>query len=102
VDLVLIVTEPSVSGISDMRRIVETAKNFRTKTAVCINKYDTNLEKAKKIKDFCREQGLAFVGRIPYDPKAVQAVNDGRTIAEIKSSAGIAVRAVFENTLKLI
>jgi MinD superfamily P-loop ATPase len=48
VDLVLIVAEPSASGISDMRRIVETAKSFRTKTAVCINKYDTNLEKRRK------------------------------------------------------
>lgn len=102
VDLVLIVAEPSVSGISDMRRIVETAKIFRTKTAVCINKYDTNITCAMKIKDFCRENKLRFVGQIPFDPRVVQAVNGGRTIADIKSPAGIAVRAVCENTLKLI
>ena len=44
VDMVLIVAEPSISGISDMERIINTAAKFGTKTAVCINKYDTNIE----------------------------------------------------------
>ncbi|NLF82930.1 MAG: 4Fe-4S binding protein, partial [Candidatus Gastranaerophilales bacterium] len=49
VDMVLIVAEPSMSGMSDMERIIKTAAKFGTKTAVCINKFDTNMEKTEKI-----------------------------------------------------
>ena len=50
VDMVLIVAEPSISGISDMERIINTASKFGIKTAICINKYDTNIENTKKIR----------------------------------------------------
>ena len=46
--MVLIVAEPSISGISDMERIISTAKGFEVLIAVCINKYDTNLEKLRR------------------------------------------------------
>ena len=48
VDMVLIVAEPSVSGISDMERIIKTAQGFETEIAVCINKYNTNFERPKR------------------------------------------------------
>jgi len=63
VDMVLIVAEPSLSGISDMKRIINTAAIFGTKIAICINKYDTNLENTEKIEEFCKKQDLPFVGR---------------------------------------
>jgi len=53
-DMVLIVAEPSISGINDMERIILTAKHFDMKIAVCINKYDINLENSQKIEDFCK------------------------------------------------
>ena len=101
VDMVLIVTEPSISGISDMERIIKTAQIFRTKTAVCINKYDTNHENTKRIEEFCREKGLPFVGKIPFDPEAVKAINNGKTIVDIDCPSGQAAKKVFENTIKL-
>ena len=102
VDMVLIVAEPSVSGISDMERIVKTAKMFQTKVAVCINKYDTNFQKTDEVEVLCKEKGLPFVGRIPYDSKVVEAVNQGRSIADLDCSAGRAVKVVFEKTIKLL
>src|SRR5690554_5652954 len=60
VDMVLIVTEPSISGISDMERIVATAAKFGIKTAICINKYDTNPVNAKKIEQYANDHKLAF------------------------------------------
>lgn len=83
VDMVLIVAEPSISGISDMERIINTASKFGTKTAVCINKYDTNIENTEKIEEFCKKQGLPFIGRIPFDSNAVKAINNGQTIVDI-------------------
>ncbi|MFA9380782.1 MAG: ATP-binding protein [Acetanaerobacterium sp.] len=102
VDLVLIVAEPTVSGISDMERIIKTAKIFQTTTAVCVNKFDTNVENTDKINQYCQREALAFTGVIPFDAEAVKAVNNGQTIADVDCAAGRAAKAVFDNTIRLI
>ncbi len=102
VDLVLIVAEPSISGMSDMRRIINTAEKFGTKTAVCINKYDTNLTNTKKIEEFCEKQSLPFVGRIPFDSRAVKAINNGQTIVDIDCVSGLAAKEVYQKAIKLL
>lgn len=99
VDMVLIVAEPSVSGISDMERIILTAARFGTKTAVCVNKHDTNPALTAKIVDYCRERDLLFVGTIPFDPEAVKAVNRRQTIVDIECSSGTAVRELYRRTM---
>lgn len=102
VNMVLIVAEPSISGISDMERIIKTAETFRTKIGVCINKYDTNPANTEKIEEFCREKGLPFTGRIPFDSEAVKAINNGQTIVDVDCSSGFAVKEVFNSTMKLL
>ncbi|HHX13477.1 MAG TPA: 4Fe-4S binding protein [Clostridiales bacterium] len=102
VDLVLVVAEPSLSGISDMERILNTAAVFGTKTAVCINKYDINIENTKKIEQFCIDRGQPFVGRIPFDQAAVSAINNGRTIVDVNCISGTAVKAVYHKTMALL
>lgn len=102
VDMVLIVSEPSISGISDMKRVIKTAESFQTKVAVCINKYDTNHENTKKIEEFCKENKITFTGKIPFDPDAVKAINNGMTVIDTDCKAGASVRDVFDNTMKLL
>ena len=102
VDMVLVVAEPSVSGIHDMERIIKTAQRFQTKIAVCINKYDTNLVNSARIESYCQNEALPLVGRIPYDPEAVIAVNEGRTIIEKDCLAGQAVEKVFARTMMIL
>ncbi len=102
VDLVLIVAEPSVSGISDMERVIKTAETFHIKIAVCINKFDTNLANTKMIEKFCQEKGLAFTGKIPFDPAAVKAINNAQTIVDIDCASGRATREVFEKTMNFL
>lgn len=102
VDLVLIVSEPSVSGISDMQRIIRTAQGFQTKIAVCINKYNTNFAKTEEIVSFCQRQNLPFVGKIPFDPKVVEVVNQGRSIVDVDCPAGIAVKEVYAKTSRIL
>ena len=102
VDMVLIVAEPSISGISDMERIINTAAKFGTKTAVCINKYDTNIENTEKIEEFCKKQGLPFIGRIPFDLGAVKAINNGQTIVDIDCTSGMTVKEVYHKTMNLL
>jgi MinD superfamily P-loop ATPase len=101
VDMVLIVAEPSVSGISDMERVIITAIRFQTKIAVCINKYDLNPNKTNEIEEYCSEFKIPMVGRIPYDPMVVKAVNNGQCITEVDCSSGRAAIAVFEETMKV-
>ena len=102
VDMVLIVAEPSISGISDMERIIRTAAKFGTKTAICVNKYDTNIDNTEKIERFCEDNRLAYMGRIPYDINAVKAINDGQTIVDIECLSGTAVKEVYNKVIELI
>ena len=101
-DMVLIVTEPSVSGISDMERIINTAAKFGTKTAVCINKYDTNIANTERIEQFCNTQGIPYIGSIPFDSNAVKAINNGQTIVDIDCISGTAVKEVYRKTMNLL
>jgi MinD superfamily P-loop ATPase len=102
VDMVLIVAEPTISGMSDMERIIKTAAKFGTKTAICVNKFNTNYENTDKIESFCKKQGLPFVGNIPYDPEAVKAINRGQTIADSNCASGMAVKDTYNKTMQLL
>ena len=101
-DMVLIVAEPSVSGMHDMRRIIITALKLGVKVSVCVNKFDTNTENTDKIEAFCKQEKIPFLGKIPFDPEAVKAVNSGLSIADIDCASGTAVKAVFHQTMKLL
>ena len=102
VDLILIVAEPSISGMSDMKRIIKTAKKFQTRVVVCINKYDTNTVITSNIESYCEDNEIPFAGLIPFDDNAVKAINRGMTIVDIECSSGNAVRSVYDNTLKIL
>lgn len=101
VNMALIVSEPSVSGINDLERIIHTAEIFNVIPAVCVNKYDTNKENTDKIEDFCYRRDIPFVGRIPFDYEAVKAINSGKTIVEHDCEAGKAVREIYKKTMDL-
>lgn len=102
VNLAVIVTESSIFGISDMKRIIKTANNLKTKLAVCINKYDTNLEITKGIELYCKENDIYFLGKIPFDPEAVKAINNGYTIVDIDCAAGQAVKDIYKKAIKIL
>ena len=101
-DMVLIVAEPSVSGISDMERIIKTAQGFETEIAVCINKYNTNFEKTEEIVTYCQNASIPLVGKIPFDAQVVAAVNQGKSIIEVDCSAGYAVKEVYARMKRLL
>ncbi len=99
-DLALIVAEPSISGFSDMKRIILTAAKLGVPIAVCVNKSDTNDELTAKIESFCWKEGIFFVGKIPFDPIAIQAVNEGKTVIDYPCTSGTATREVYAKTLQ--
>lgn len=95
-DLILIVAEPSVSGISDLERLVDTAESFQIPIAVCVNKWNTNPEKTKEIQEYCVKRGISFVGKIPYDKAVPAAVNAGKSVALADCQARAAILQIYE------
>lgn len=102
VDMVLIVAEPSLSGISDMKRIVNTAKIFGVTCAICVNKYDLNMENTESIKRYCIENGLEFVGVIPFDKNAVKAINNNKTVVDFECKSGEAIKQIYSKVINII
>ncbi|NLO45124.1 MAG: 4Fe-4S binding protein [Clostridiales bacterium] len=78
-DAVVAVAEPTKSGISDLERVLAVARHFEIPAYVCINKYDINLKITKQIEDFCEKNNFEVIGRIPFEPKIVNALRDLKT-----------------------
>lgn len=102
VDLVLIVAEPSRSGISDMERIIQTARGLGVKISVCVNKSDSSTVHANEIEDFCKANEIHFSGHIPMDKEVPKAVNAGISIADVDCKARDALLSVYENVIGII
>lgn len=103
VDMVLVVTEPTLSGMHDMERIVETANKFGAACAVCINKFDVNPANTQKIEEYCVQQGIPVVGRIPFDKKVIEAVNTGMPVVLISCSpAKDAILQIWETVSAML
>jgi MinD superfamily P-loop ATPase len=74
------VTEPTVSGVHDLQRVLGTAKHFGVPPLVVINKADINPTLADALDDLCRTQGIEVAGRIPYDPVVTEAMVHGQPV----------------------
>lgn len=81
-DKILVVTEPTLSGIHDMKRVVELALSFKLHPSVCINKYDINIEMSNKIEEYCQTEHIDFSGRLPYDNVTTKAMIESKTVIE--------------------
>lgn len=58
------------------------AKHFGIRAFVCINKYDLNLDATKQIEEFCEKNNIPLVGKIPFDPAIIQALQQFKTPIE--------------------
>ena len=81
-DLALLVVEPTVSGVHDLERILATTNHFGVPALVCINKADINASRADEIATFCAAQGIALLGRVPYDTVVTEAMVQGQPVTE--------------------
>ncbi len=85
--LACIVTEPSVSGIHDMERVLAVCRHFGIPALVCINKFDINEEGTRQIEDYCGQQDIRVVARVPFDTQVTKAQVQGVSIVEYTSDA---------------
>ena len=85
--MVLVVTEPTMSGQHDLERVVELTSHFGIQTVVCINKYDINPEIAKSIEQRSEEMGVRVLGKLVYDEAVTKAQVAGQSIVEYSQGA---------------
>ena len=99
-DKVLLVIEPSKSGLHDAERLVELINSFKIPVFALINKYDINSEVALEIETYLKRNNIPLLGRIPFDKKMVEAMIDNQTIVEYSPDSEIAktIKEVY-NTL---
>jgi len=81
-DLVLVVTEPTISGQHDLDRVVELTEHFDIPTAVCVNKYDINTTIVEEIVNKAQQKDLKVVGKIGYDTAVTKAQLAAKSIVE--------------------
>ena len=79
-DLVLLVTEPTVSGVHDMDRALATTRHFGVAALACINKADLNPRRADEIVGACLEGDVPIVGRVPFDTVVTEAMVHGQPV----------------------
>lgn len=80
--LALLVTEPSLSGIHDLERVLGVCRHFGVPAMVCINKYDLNEENTRQIEAQCLSQGVEVAGRIPFDNVVTESIVQGVPVVE--------------------
>lgn len=78
VDLAIIVTEPTYSGISDLRRVFDLTGHFNVKSGIVINRFDINPGNTKKVEDFAREKGIPVFAKIPHSRCIMEEISRSR------------------------
>ncbi|MBI9105576.1 MAG: ATP-binding protein [Spirochaetales bacterium] len=81
-DFVILVTEPTPSGIHDLKRVFELIQKFKIRSGLIINKHDLNLELSAELKDFAKNEGIKVLAEIPYEPDFTKAMTEGFTVVE--------------------
>lgn len=102
-DAVLVVTEPTKSGLEDLMRVVALCEHFGVFTMVCINKFDINEDMSTKIEEFIKKEGLVLAGKIPYDDTVMKSINELKPIIDYEGSkAASAIKEMWQNIKKYI
>ena len=88
-DLVVVITEPTISGLHDLQRVVSLANHFSVRSLVCVNKYDLNTQFTDQIENYCNSVGSTFLGRIPFDNIVTEAMVNGKAVVEYSENGGV-------------
>lgn len=84
IDYGILVTEPTLSGIHDLKRALKLLEYFSVNPLVCVNKYDLNEENTSIIQSFCRDYYIEVIGLIPFDPTVTRAMVAGKPVVEFE------------------
>jgi len=102
-DLAVIVSEPTIASIHDLKRILQTTAHFRVPTLVVINKADIYPQGIDEIEEICAELGVEVAGHIPFDPIVAEAMQNGEPVTAFNpdAPASHALSSVWERILAI-
>lgn len=102
-DAAIIVTEPTKSGMDDFIRVHKLCEHFGIPQYVCINKYDINEDITMDIENYCTDNGITVVGKIPYDETIIRSINELKPIVYYEDSkANYAIRNMWNKVKELV
>ncbi|MFA5629450.1 MAG: 4Fe-4S binding protein [Dehalococcoidales bacterium] len=100
-NMALLVVEPTLSGIHDMGRVLDVCRHFKVPALVCINKFDINEENTAKIENYCNEQNVKIMGKIPFDNVVTEAMIQGVPVVEFSDNkVSQEIKNLWQNVLK--
>jgi MinD superfamily P-loop ATPase len=99
--MVLVVTEPTVSGEHDLDRVIALTRHFGIPTALCVNKWDINPEMTDRIEKNALRRAVALVGRIQYDHSVTKAQIQERAVVELDTPAGRDIQNIWQNLMRI-
>jgi len=92
----VVVTEPTVSGLHDLERILDLTRHFRVETGIVVNKADLNRDMTRSIRGAATQQGAEILGELPYEHRFTQAQVGRKTLLEYaECEAGQRIRAIW-------
>jgi MinD superfamily P-loop ATPase len=100
VDIVLIVTEPSISGLHDLKRVVAVCRQFRPQILVAINRFDLEQSFTNAIEIWCNEENIPIIGKIPFDPMVIESVRNGVPVTCAQASPAAQAIQMLESNLE--
>ena len=86
-DFVLIVTEPTIPGFHDLKRVYELVRKFNIPAGCIINKYDLNTDLSKQIENYLASEEIPLISTLPYDESFTRAMIQGQTIIEYNQNS---------------
>jgi MinD superfamily P-loop ATPase len=81
-DFAVLITEPTVSGLHDLKRAYELVKKFNIRAGCIINKSDLNVSTTHEIEDFLRAEDIAHISSLPYDKIFTESMTYGQAVIE--------------------
>lgn len=101
VDYVIIVTEPTLSGLKDLQRTLELTTKFNLNTVIIINKFDLNIKITEKIENFCKKSNIKIIGKLAFDPQVVAAMINCKSIIEWQPASDLSsqIKLIYNNLI---
>ena len=101
-DLALVVTEPTLTGIHDLDRVVQMARHFQIQTACCINKHDINLQNSAQIESWCKKNSIPLLGKMPFNEEVTESMVQGIPLTEYtNNSVAKEIKLMWQKRYKL-
>ncbi len=103
-DYSLIVTEPTLSGLSDLKRILELTRLFDITTFVVINKYDLNEDISYDIEQYCEDNSTEVIGRISFSSLVNHVLREGKLLVKEEPESKVAneIKLIWKQLSKII